>query len=236
MKIIFIILLIALGPFQTVFAQDENNFYCLSGAEFKIPALSLSTGFARSFKAHFDVHNLIPQNIKISALDTLAFVQDEYLKLTKENLQKIYFLKDSLNAEITFNYIVRSGRNLNKDYAESVSDNEINLVFRKIVHITRDPVICTSPDTVILDHYIQIDKPVEYKKSDILVERILYDGMDSTVILRNNFPELTGEILKLAKAYTKRYILGNSPATKKYFINFSLILRYPECDDFELIY
>ena len=158
------------------------------------------------------------------------------MKITKENLENINFLKDTLNAEITFNYIVKSGRNISKDYAEVISAKAINLVFRRKVFIIRDPKVSASKNTVTLYSYIKIDKPVEYKKSDILIERVFDNRKDSTIVLKNNFPEFTEEILKEAKKYNQNSFLEISSTAKKYFINFSIELHYPECDDFEYVY
>jgi hypothetical protein len=233
---ILIILIITLGSYPNILAQIENNFFCLSGKEFKIPTISLLNGLTRNFKVEFDVRSFIPKNIRITSIDNADFAQDEYLKITEENLKNITFLKDAHGAEITFNYIVKSGRNISKDYAEVISAKEINLVFRRKVFIIRDPKVSISEDTVIINGFIKIDKPVEYKKTNILIERVFDNGKDSTIIVRNNFPEFKEEILKEAKEYNKNSFLGNSSVAKKYFINFSVELRYPECDDFEYDY
>ena len=131
--------------------------------------MSLLTGYCRNFKVSFDVVNLIPQNIRVIPLDSSVFVQEDYLKFTKENLKVIDFIKDTTNAEITFNYFVKSGRDISTNYAESISEKEINLVFRKLIRKTMDPAMYHSNDTIVVYGFIPIKIPSE-KKSDILVE------------------------------------------------------------------
>jgi hypothetical protein len=71
------------------------------------------------------------------------------------------------------------------------------------------------------------------KKSDIIVQRIFKKDEDSTIILKNNYPEFTNLIYNLSKKYSKDYFLAFSKKAKYYFIRYSISSKIEDCGSYE---
>jgi len=234
-KLLVFSIFILLCSTSSISAQTKNDLYCLGGKKFDIPKISLVTGFSGNYKATFDVKNFKPENIKISALDSLNIWQEEFTKATRKNLGLISFLKDTSNVELIIYYIIKSGRDISDNYAELTSLNEIKFVFRKIVEKNIDPAYYMNQDTITLIELIPISEPIIIKP-EILVERKFLSDRDTTIIIKNNFLEMNEDILARSKNYSEKSFLDNRKDSRYFFIKFVLYLSYPECDDFNYFY
>jgi len=226
---------ILLFSISSILAQTQNDLYCLGGKKFDIPKISLMTGLSGNYKATFDVKNFKPENIKISALDSLNFWQEEFIKSTRKNLELISFLKDTSSVELKIYYIIKSGRDISENYAELTSLNDIKFVFRKIVRNNIDPAFYMNQDTITLIELMPISEPLSIKP-EILVERKFLSDRDTTILVKNNLPEMMEEILTRAKKYSKGKFLDVYKNANYFLIKFVLYLSYPECDDFSDFY
>jgi len=145
-------------------------------------------------------------------------------------------LKDSINYKLIIKYIVKPRHEINRDYAELVNDNELQLVFIGDAFINYrmiETTFTTDADTLYLTNYLTY-KDGNHYASDVLVERIFSDKTDSTIIHRNNYPEYESEILEASKSYSKdlfnKDILGGKKGyLKKLFIRFYLRRRIENC-------
>ena len=207
-------------------------FFCFPNTNFTVSSLAHRAGISGSFKVIFDVINFKVANIKINSLDSTSSIQ-LFQKSIEENLEKLIFLKDTLNAKLILKFIITPVWKINHDYAESVSDDEIHFVFRGA---QIDQIIDYLPvkypaeiDTLFVDSFVKYIPGTSSKPSDILVERIFKNDKDTSIIRINNHPKYTSEILKVSQLYTKEYFTSLVPKIKFYFIRFKIIRGIPEC-------
>lgn len=229
-----------------VLVQGLNaQFFCLADKKFEINQLALKAGISANLDVSFDVENYKAINIHIQPNDSLlkkitkAFVNNDSLSIvvlmffeevTRQNLSKITFLKDTVNVKWNIEYLVLSPRILNNDYAEAVSERKIRFVFKRPGILTHEHIIYSfvDSDTLILPAILKY-KEKSVRESDILVERIFADGKDSTVVVRNNHPQLINEILKVSKSFTKERFTDIKPEARHYFIRFKIVRAIEKC-------
>ncbi|MCX6152139.1 MAG: hypothetical protein NTX22_16555 [Ignavibacteriales bacterium] len=209
---------------------NASTFFCFPNTSFTIPEIARRAGVSASFKVIFDVINFEATNIKISSLDSLSYI-GLYEKANIENLKNLIYLKDTLNAELIFRYIITPVCKINRDYAEAVSDNEIHFVNREAQVRKSGPheTNCKKFDTLFIKTVIRY-RPGSSHPSNILVERIFEDGKDSSIIHVNSHPEYESEILKISNQYSKEYFTNRDSKIKYYFIRFLLLREIPECN------
>ena len=224
-----LILILILSLYEIGYSEP---FFCFSNTNFTVSPIARRAGEPGFFKVNFDVINFKAVNIKISALDSTSNIQ-LFQKSINENLEKLIFLKDTLNAKLILKFIITPVWKINHDYAEAVSDDEIHFVFRGAqVEKTIDYVIKYPQeiDTLFIDSKINYIPGTSSKPSNILVERIFKNDQDTSIIRINNHPEYNYEILKVSQMYTKNYFTRLVPKIKFYFIRFKIIREIPECN------
>lgn len=205
---------------------------CLSGKSFKVNELSLRASIEASVSVTFDVKDFKPRNVRIKMLTLeVKSLEKEYINDTQYNLSQFTFLKDTLNFNLKINYTILSSRVISNSYAELVKEDEVNLVFKNhgIEKYNEAHIAIVDSDTMTFENYIPYDSG-RSDKADILVERVFSPSGDSTIIIRNNFPELTEKILAMSKEYSKEDFILHRPSSKWYFIRFYHIRRITECD------
>lgn len=236
--ILFHVLVIVLLPAASFFAQP----FCLTNCEFNMPAIAIRAQLEGSFWVTFNIRELQPQDIKVMPVDSAdKMVFGLFENATIDNIKKITYLWDTSNVKLTVRYLLVSGRELNNNYARLVSDSEIHFVFKlypmdmferyyppDMFHRhSHDKKKCKS-DTLTLFDTFEF-KSGSVKASNILVERIFSHNKDSTIILENNYPEHSSDILEVASQYSKENFLDHCPKAKKYFIRIFVEHWIKEC-------
>ncbi|MDP4117229.1 MAG: hypothetical protein Q8903_13920 [Bacteroidota bacterium] len=215
-------------------ARCYPQIFCLADAKFEINRIALIAGLETSYKITFDIERFSPKNIKIVGLDSNSISYHPFYEdVTKKNLAKITYLKDTSNITIIFKYFIYPPDKLNNDFAIMPSSHEIDFGF------VSEPIDTTyrgcitwvmSPeiDSAVVVDYIDY-KNGEAISSDILVERVFNANSDSIIIIKNNYAELAADIIKLSKDYKKDNFLSFAPNSKKYFIRFKVRRKIDNC-------
>lgn len=221
----FAVLLIIVGQ---VWAQKM----CLSSVKFTLPVVAFGCRLEASLKVNFDVIEHEIKNIRVSPADSIS---EEYIFLfdscTISNMRQITFLSDKSNCNLLVNYRFRSGRELSNNFVELESDSVLNCVFILRDMGIYDPidVKIEQSDSLTFRDYLSVTT-MTTRKSYILVQRIFEGDKDSTIILRNNYPELRDSIYESAKKYTKESFTRYSKNSKFYFIQFLVICHIDDCE------
>ncbi len=168
---------------------------------------------------------------------------------TKKFVNDLIFIRDTSDYRITF--IINTSKKLMNQYSE-VSGDTVR------IHFPFCPIMNSCPvGSCRIELYQENEK--QYSKldmaallsteaylhsdADIILERIFDNEKDSTVIIRNNYPEATQDILKGAKYYTLDYFDSRlkmsledydtptaakiQASQKKYILHCSLYHIYP---------
>ncbi|MDP2365806.1 MAG: hypothetical protein Q8M94_18805 [Ignavibacteria bacterium] len=229
MRKLFLTFIFIFSLHQISFADP---FFCFPNTTFNIPYVALRAGLSCSFRVNFDVINFEASNFKINSIDSVSYI-DLYEKSIIQNIKSLLFLKDTLNAALIINYIITPVWKINQDYAEAISDDEINFVFRGAQVRREIDVSIMYPqeiDTLFIDGYVMYKSGMSSDSSNILVERIFNNGLDTSIIRVNNHPECTIAILQTAKTYTKDYFTRLVPKVKYYYLRFKILREVPECN------
>ena len=234
MRLVLCITLLAFLGWQQLVGQ----VLCLAGKQFVFPELALRAGVSSSFQVRLDVVGLSPQNIQIRILDSssskildLSKTLDLFRPSIEENLKRLTFLTDTIGLELKLRYSAAKLRQVNTSFAECVSDNEVRFVAqRPVVYTDIDGGFIPNPgiDTLYIDGTVPY-KSGKIRPSDILVQRTFGENRDSTIIIRNNYPELAEEILAIAASYKKVYFTNLAPNGSRFFIRFRVRREIPEC-------
>lgn len=214
---------------------DSNaQYFCIANTSFQVPDIALHLFEETSYITQFTVKGFTPQNIKITPVDSISkSFYGLFEKATIENLNKITYLEDA-QYRIKIKYVFYPAPKLNTAYAITNSVSEITFAFRASP-IEKYYEGCGWPsesesDTVIFKNYINYKNGTIIGTSDIFVERLFDGDVDSTVIIKNNCPEYTEEILKEASTYSKKDFTDVSPKSTKYFITFQILRSIYECE------
>ncbi len=164
-------------------------------------------------------------------------------------IDQVIFVTDTSDYKLTF--VVKVNRKVMNQYSE-VSGDTIFLTCPYCPTINRCPVgqmdIATSDESgrthykITINDFFHTDSYM-HSRSDILVERIFTGGKDSTVIIRNNYPESEKDILRGAKRFSKEdferrlklslgdddyaTIMATPDSVKRYFLDCTLFHNYP---------
>ena len=237
MKLVISLLILLLSN-PTIYSKE---YICIAGKKFQIPELGRKIGWDVNYLVKFSVINFVPTDIKIEAIDSNSqSLFNIYNEVNIKNISMITFLRDSIGCELILKYEIKPERELNDDFSELKNINELRLVFKRDYIVTSDPVrkfFSLDADTLTNTSFIFSTKR-ETKISDIIVERIFKEKMDTSFIRSNNYPEYTDEILRVSSRYSKKSFndLVIKPGTSKakwFFIRFHVINHIKECDYIE---
>jgi hypothetical protein len=228
MRTIIIVLSLLTLSFNSLFGQ----LMCLGTKNFSVHPIVVRAQIPfASFAVNFDVIGREAKNINIFPIDSMAkkslFLYDS---CTINNIRRINFLKDFQNYSLVVNYIVKPAVSLSNNYAELHSDSLLELVFRA-EPITKGELVEYGPsksDSLIFTNYLTYKNGM-IQKSDILVQRVFENGKDSTIILRNNYPEYKNIIVEKSKEYSKESFTGFKPWGKYFFIRYYILRHIDEC-------
>ncbi len=198
--------------------------FCISDKQFTWPEIALRAGLSPSFLVRFDIDGFSPHNFQISPLDSasrdLVEMFEQYLV---NNLGHLIYLRDSSSFQLKVKYLVRPTGSLTTSYAELITNDEIHVVAQQpYIHaILCSGVTQADPkiDTVIIESTIKY-RSGKARSSDIFVQRLFPDKGDTTIILRNNYPELEQDIYTSARKYSKEHFLDRGSNARFYFIHF----------------
>jgi hypothetical protein len=233
MKTVILVLTLFICNINLLFSQE----ICLSSAHLSMHPLAARAGISASVIARFDVIGREGKNIKIFPADSLSkkyfFLFDS---ITVNNIQQITFLNDKMNCNLLVNYIIHTTKTLSNNYSELISDSVLNIVFRgKGALISKlEDYGPSDSDSLTFTCYVPYTTGMK-EKSNILVQRIFNKDNDSTIILRNNYPEYESLIYKDSKDYTKGSFVGFSKKAKYYFIRFFILRRIEDCGYEEIL-
>ncbi|MCI0706206.1 MAG: hypothetical protein L0Y80_01805 [Ignavibacteriae bacterium] len=221
--------------FLTLLALKPSmgQLLCVAGKEFKYPEIARRAGVTASFQVVLNVNNFSPLITQITGVDSSS---NQYLNLFKQslidNLNQLTYLNDTANFQMKVTYSIRHFRTLNNSYVEIIDPDEIHFVAQSprieiivdYMPFPSDPNI----DSVVVETTVPF-KSGKAIPSDILVQRLFDDEAGSTVILRNNYPDLREEIIAVASRYSKDYFLGIGSNAHYYFIKLKVERKIPEC-------
>jgi hypothetical protein len=114
---------------------------------------------------------------------------------------------------------------------ELVAEDELHIVGRFVQRLPIIDHIFSSADPNIDSVFIETTIPYisgKARPSNILVQRVFDLDKDSTIILTNDYPERTEDILATAKKYSKDKFLDRGSNAKYYFIRFRVVRVLPE--------
>jgi hypothetical protein len=203
---------------------------CIATSKFCINPIALRAGVEGSIIAKFDIIGREAKNIKISSANSLS---NQFIHLldscSVNNIKEIAFLSDKRNCTLTINYIIQH-KPLNNSYGELEADTVLNLVFPQylVMKYNEGVIRVLDSDTLIITDYLPF-KPGLAKKSDILVQRIFDNGIDSTIILRNNYPDYEQLIYERSKEFTPELFMGKTRRAKFCFIRFRILRILKSC-------
>ncbi len=227
---IFTIIFFAVSP---LFGQDM----CLNTSNFTIHPIMLKSQSSTSVRVKFDVVGRVAQNIEVFPTDSLSakyFLF--YESYTIDNIKQITFFNDKNKFSLLVNYEIRPARLLSNNFAEIVSDSILNIVFKAEGFIGQQEYVFGPPvsDSLTFTNYLPYKIGMS-KKSDILVQRIFNNNEDSTIILKNNYPEYEKLIYEKSKEYTRESFVGFSENAKYFFIRFYILRRIEDCGFEEIL-
>ena len=128
---------------------------CISDKQFTYPQIALRAGISPSFLVRFDIVEFSPHNVRISPLDSASRPYFELFKQSViDNLNRLVYLKDSLDFRLRLKYIIRPFTLLNSSFAELVTDDEVHFVARApIINRIVDGVLVANPkiDSVFIE-------------------------------------------------------------------------------------
>ena len=174
------------------------------------PGISRDYPQEASAEVKINVANGIPKLLAITVKS--RFNEDWVEQATKRNLTQLTFLQDTSNYIIVFRY--RYNEYTTNTYAEIIGDTitiytlprstfERGLPIHYYKGVVDTQTInglrifaTTIPEVLTTDQYL-------HSPSNILVERIIDGDKDSTVVIRNNYPELTETLLVAAANMSK---------------------------------
>ena len=224
---LFIIILIAYS--YTLFGQTRYDIYLEESPMLDYPQIAKYEDWSVHYQVIIDVINLEPKIIHINCLDSTDYYF--FRKVTEENVKKLLFINDVKNYSIYFDYL--TSKKISNDYTEYVEPGHIKVVSRQMSGEFIDFSLHESYDSsnfsLTIEYYVSTHKKIN-KPSNILVERYFIDNKDSSKIIRNNFPQLSSEILEEASHFKKNDFLSmlfiskeEKSQIKNYFVKLKVI-------------
>ncbi len=225
---IFIICMMMTNFF--VAAQEGKVIYLPETENLACPDILLKTGLIGKRKVTFDVINLKPVNAIVEKLDSLNFEGID--EKTIGNLDSLVFVNDTTNFSIIFEYLIRE--NISNNYVEYPYQGLIKAVYRKTNTEIKEyndysPGCDCENYSVTRTGYIHTGKDIT-GKSDILVELTFTDTGTEVKVLRNNLPQLNGEIVDYAKTITKEQFKCDSFTPEKYYLSLKVVRWFGKGD------
>ncbi len=211
----------------TLLSNAEAQVLCVSDKPFYYPEIWNRAGLEPTIVVHFDVIGFSAQNITFEGEPGESFRQS-----VTENLKQLIYLKDTTNFKLTIQYLRRPTISLSRGYAELVTPNELHVVARKSVvqkTVNGPQKIDPTLDTAVVHSLVEY-KSGPARPSDILVRRLFVGDRDSTLIVRNNYPDLEEDILSRARSYSKDRFLGFAPNARVFLVRFRVRRIVEECD------
>jgi hypothetical protein len=213
-------------------ADSNAQVFTAFGLHFDRTPMLDRVGFEYSAIATIDVQHGVPVIKKIVATPAYQLADTEVRKY----INALVFIRDTSNYTILF--FVKVNRHLMNAYSE-VSGDSITLVFPYCPSPIRDPISIRTMEydadrqivKITMNALIRTDSYLQ-KDADIRVERIFRKDKDSTIIIRNNYPEAEKEILEGSKYYRKENFedeLQEIDPKVRYFLEVHLYHVYP-CD------
>jgi hypothetical protein len=204
---------------------SSAQIICVPDSQFEYPEIARRAHAEPYIEAIFNIDEFTPKNIRLRALDTIS---ESILQCCQnniiENISRLVYLKDSVNVKLAIKYLIKNENSLNTDYAELVHDDELHIVTHRPLQrsggffvLVPDPKL----DTVCIEDIV-FYRGGKAIPSDILVERRFKSKKDTVVIVRNNHPELTEDIITQAKIYSRQYFLSRGPNAHHYLIRFKV--------------
>lgn len=212
------------------YTSSAAQVFTAFGASFTRLEILERVGFEYTATVKLDVLNGRPTIKEISAPYRIAELE------VTSYLNNLIFISDTTDYTITF--IVALSSHLMNPYCEVWGDT-ITLMYPKCPRIIRCPIYqltTNMDDKGNCQFVLAVTAPTSaylQKTADIYLERIFSADSDSTIVVRNNYPEALGDILSFAKQYGKKEFEellseGAGDCTRrKYFLQVSLYHDYP---------
>jgi hypothetical protein len=206
-----------------------SDIICVAGKEFVIHKLARRAEASATFKVTLNVVDFKPRDIKIFETDSYRPI-DIYEESTIVNINKMIFLKDTMNFTFLIKYIILPGRELSRDCAIVNSNNEVCLYFSSSREVSEDLrcILSGYHNVSYLIGYIPY-KDGMHLPSEIFVERIFTGNRDTTIIRKNNNPDYVSTILEMSRTFSKNDFLKSDPQSIQYFICFYIRRYIPSC-------
>jgi hypothetical protein len=113
---------------------NYSQVFCIPTDQPKYPELARRNGLSISFRVRFDVVRFIPQNTRISELDTTKNQNNTIVEMFSPSiidyLHQLCFQKDIKDYLLRINFQVKPRGLISTGYVEKVSENEISIIDR----------------------------------------------------------------------------------------------------------